>query len=389
MTTSLPRWDIFCAVVDNFGDIGICWRLSRQLVAEHGIAVRLWVDDLASFQKICAGVDSTKMQQQLQGVTIRCWSADTDWAKEQVADVVIEALACTIPLAYQQVMAQQSSAPLWLNLEYLSAEQWVEGCHALPSPQPHLPLQKYFFFPGFTAATGGLLQETNLQQQAAAFIANQAAQQAFWANLGINNSTRFKQKVSLFGYDHQQIVSLLQCWQDAKNEVLCLVPEGALAQQIMALYPALTEKNTLSLGSLTLVILPFIPQDDYDKLLWACDINFVRGEDSVIRAHWAAKPFIWQIYRQAEQAHLDKLQAFMQRYCAQMPAELASVVQRCWLDWNTDAELAQSWQKFSANCAQIADYNQHWRTQLTANGDLASNLVHFVEKKFIMRRNFS
>ncbi|WP_166840257.1 elongation factor P maturation arginine rhamnosyltransferase EarP [Rheinheimera pleomorphica] len=389
MTTSLPRWDIFCAVVDNFGDIGICWRLSRQLVAEHGIAVRLWVDDLASFQKICAGVDSTKMQQQLQGVTIRCWSADTDWAKEQVADVVIEALACTIPLAYQQAMAQQSSAPLWLNLEYLSAEQWVEGCHALPSPQPHLPLQKYFFFPGFTAATGGLLQEANLQQQAAAFNTDKMAQQAFWAALGISDSARFTQKISLFGYDHQQIASLLQYWQGAEAEVLCLVPEGALAQQLTLLHPALAATRSLTLGALTLQILPFMPQEDYDKLLWACDINFVRGEDSVIRAHWAAKPFIWQIYRQAEQAHLDKLQAFMQRYCVQMPAELATVVQRFWLDWNTDAELADSWQKFSANCAQIADYNQHWRTQLTANGDLASNLVHFVEKKFIMRRNFS
>ena len=175
MTTSLPRWDIFCAVVDNFGDIGICWRLSRQLVAEHGMAVRLWVDDLASFQKICAAVDCTQMQQQLLGVTVRCWSADTDWAKEQVADVVIEALACTIPLAYQQTMAQQSSAPLWLNLEYLSAEPWVEGCHALPSPQPQLALDKYFFFPGFTAATGGLLQERKLQQQAADFVANPAS----------------------------------------------------------------------------------------------------------------------------------------------------------------------------------------------------------------------
>ena len=26
-------WDIFCSVVDNFGDIGVTWRLARQLVA--------------------------------------------------------------------------------------------------------------------------------------------------------------------------------------------------------------------------------------------------------------------------------------------------------------------------------------------------------------------
>ena len=157
----------------------------------------------------------------------------------------------------------------------------------------------------------------------------------------------------------------------------------------MQLYPELKQHGELVINTVTLKVLPFMPQDDYDKLLFACDINFVRGEDSVIRAHWAAKPFIWQIYRQAEQAHLDKLRAFMQRYCAQMPEDVADNVQQCWLAWNTGTELGAVWQKYSAKLAQIAEYNLHWRTTLTANGDLASNLVHFVEKKFIMRRNFS
>ena len=169
---------------------------------------------------------------------------------------------------------------------------------------------------------------------------------------------------------------------------MVLVPKGTLAQQLTALYPELAT-GLWQKGSLTLNILPFMPQQQYDKLLWACDINFVRGEDSVIRAHWAAKPFIWQIYRQQDDVHLDKLNAFMQRYLANMPKELAESVRRFWLNWNTDAELAQSWQDFVALLPQISDFNRHWRTQLLANGDLASNLVHFVEKKFIMRRNFS
>ncbi|HET9045379.1 MAG TPA: elongation factor P maturation arginine rhamnosyltransferase EarP, partial [Casimicrobiaceae bacterium] len=40
------RWDVFCKVVDNFGDAGVCWRLARQLVAEHDLAVTLWIDVL-------------------------------------------------------------------------------------------------------------------------------------------------------------------------------------------------------------------------------------------------------------------------------------------------------------------------------------------------------
>ena len=39
-------WDIFCNVVDNFGDIGVCWRLACNL-ASRGKRVRLWVDDVS------------------------------------------------------------------------------------------------------------------------------------------------------------------------------------------------------------------------------------------------------------------------------------------------------------------------------------------------------
>ena len=59
LMSSRPQWDVFCAVVDNYGDIGVCWRLSRQLAAEHGIAVRLWVDDLKPFARLCPAVDVT------------------------------------------------------------------------------------------------------------------------------------------------------------------------------------------------------------------------------------------------------------------------------------------------------------------------------------------
>ena len=389
MSVSSSRWDIFCAVIDNFGDIGICWRLSRQLVSEHGVTVRLWVDDLASFQRICPQINISETRQKVAGVDIMLWSADTNWSQYHVAEVVIEALACTIPMPYQQQMAKHDVKPLWLNLEYLSAEDWVEGCHALPSPQPHLPLDKYFFFPGFTAATGGLLQEAALQQHAESFSADSLAQQQFWQQLGVQNPGIYTQKISLFAYDHPQLFTLVNGWQQSGQNILCLVPEGALATQLTGLYPQLSINRELVIDALTIKILPFMPQDDYDKLLWACDINFVRGEDSVIRAHWAGKPFIWQIYRQQQQAHLEKLNAFMLRYCAQMPADLRETVQQFWLQWNTDSTLDKSWQKFSAKRLQIAEYNRLWRAALTASGDLASNLVHFVEKKFIMRRNFS
>jgi uncharacterized repeat protein (TIGR03837 family) len=391
LSAQLPtqRWEIFCSVIDNFGDIGICWRLSRQLVAEFQLAVTLWIDDLTSFQQLCPEVDCQAEQQQLSGVDVRLWHSDIDWQQQQPAAVIIEALACTIPFAYQQQMAAQAVKPLWLNLEYLSAESWVEDCHTLGSPQPQLPLDKYFFFPGFTAKTGGLLCEQGLVTALEQFAADREAQQQFWQQLRLDDALQYSRRISLFAYGQQQLVTLFQWWQQASSTTLCLIPVGQLAEQAMAICAGLKPEQPWRQGQLTLCILPFLPQPEYDKLLAACDINFVRGEDSIIRAQWAAKPFIWQIYRQDQQAHLDKLAAFFKRYTANWPERLAAAVWDFWLQWNAEQALLASWQRFERQLDEIKQKNHEWRRQLIANGDLATNLVRFVEKKIIMPRNFS
>lgn len=389
MQQTPPYWDIFCAVVDNFGDIGICWRLSRQLVAEQRIAVRLWVDDLHSFQRLCSEIDPAALRQQCEGVDIWHWQPTQDWTAIEPGAVVIEALACTIPNAYQQQMAARAAKPLWLNLEYLSAESWVEGCHGMASPQPQLPLTKYFFFPGFTAATGGLLREATLLPKLAAFSSDKLAQQQFWQQLGLEHALSYHRRISLFAYSHPQLATLFACWQQAAHSTLCVIPTGLLAEQAQQYYSDLALGKLVTYGALSLIIVPFLAQPDYDLLLTACDINFVRGEDSIIRAQWAAKPFIWQIYRQEQQAHLDKLQAFLQRYTADWPLALTNSVLDFHHAWNTEQPLSAPWQQLDAVLDVLSEKNVIWRNKLESYGDLASNLVRFVEKKIIIQRNFS
>ncbi|MGI5309692.1 elongation factor P maturation arginine rhamnosyltransferase EarP [Rheinheimera sp. WS51] len=392
MKSNALKWDIFCAVIDNFGDIGICWRLSRQLTSEYNLEVRLWVDDLVSFKRICPQINTAAKEQLINGVSVCLWSEQTQWQQVQIPDVVIEALACTIPKSYQLKMAAETVQPLWLNLEYLSAETWVEGCHGLASPQPQLAINKYFFFPGFSPATGGLLKEQYLAMQRDTFINTPQQQAAFWQKLLITQPEQYQYKVSLFAYDHQQLADLLKCWQQNTKPVLCVIPEGMLAEQVASILPSLNsnqaKQKLCKIGNLTLVVLPFLPQDDYDYLLWACDINFVRGEDSIIRAHWANKPFIWQIYRQQDDAHLIKLQSFLQLYCANMPKSVKEKLQNMYMAWNTQQSLVKVWLDFIDILPEIAGYNIKWQQQLNLNGDLAHNLVHFVEKKFIITRNF-
>ncbi len=176
------RWDIFCSVVDNYGDIGVTWRLARQLVVEHGCEVRLWVDDLRAFERMCPQIDVQRDQQWQEGVEVRHWPAE--WSGAHSADVVIAAFACQLPPEYMERMAERERPPLWMNLDYLSAEDWVVGCHRLPSVK-FKGVQKYFFFPGFRPGTGGLLREAGLLEQRQAFQKDAFAQQQFLQTLGV------------------------------------------------------------------------------------------------------------------------------------------------------------------------------------------------------------
>jgi uncharacterized repeat protein (TIGR03837 family) len=371
---------IFCKVVDNFGDIGICWRLSRQLAREHGVAVTLWVDDLASFKRICPDVDSNADVQNVLGITVRHWrDQHGTFAAADIADIVIEFFACDIPPGYIKAMSECTPRPVWLNLEGLTAETWVEGCHLLPSPHPQLPLTKYFFFPGFNKRTGGLQVESDLIAQREAFLADRIAAANFLAQLGVTATEMAALKVSLFCYPQAPISGLFAAWQAGEREVLCLVPEGVGGDAVTDFLgqPA-TAGVHATRGRLTVRVIPFVPQPDYDKLLWACDVNFVRGEDSFVRAQWAAKPFIWHIYPQDENLHHVKLKAFLET-CVAATDSLTALT----LAWNGAAaepiSVAALWHSLEADLPNIASLSMDWEQVLLANGNLATNLLKFVE----------
>ena len=129
MTTPL-RWDIFCSVVDNYGDAGVAWRLARQLAAEHGRAVRLFIDTLPALARIAPDVDPSREHQQVRGVAITRWGgAEHGLAPTTPAPVVIEAFGCGLPSSYLEAM--RAAPPAWINLEYLSAEICIEGYRGL------------------------------------------------------------------------------------------------------------------------------------------------------------------------------------------------------------------------------------------------------------------
>lgn len=378
--SSCQTWDIYCTVVDNFGDIGVCWRLARQLHDEFARTVRLWVDDLESFRRINPTINPALSVQSSHGVEVRHWQAPLP--DVEPADVVIEAFACELPQQVIDAMARQAHKPLWINLEYLSAEDWVEGCHALASPHPRLPLVKYFFFPGFTRQTGGLLAARDLPARRAAFQHNAMAQAAFWDEMRAPLPAAGGLSVSLFGYGKSDLAGLFSAWSAQDTPVRCLAFEGRTWPEIAAWFeaPALQPGQALQRGALTVYPMSFVAQEQYDRLLWACDLNFVRGEDSFVRAQWAAQPFVWHIYPQEDDAHWVKLEAFLKHYCEGLPTEAATVLRRFWDAWNRGSGVQAAWPAFHQHLAVFQAHARDWAARLAANGDLVSNLVDFCRR---------
>lgn len=372
MDTTPIRVDIFCRVIDNYGDIGVCWRLARRLCHDLGWQVRLWVDDLGAFARLCPAVNPALARQRVEHIDIVCWTADVltnpgshtghgrtvqahegphdgphdgphviepiasaasptaldNTTDETVClspgDVVIEAFACDPPEAFIQAMqtrvALGQNAPIWLNLEYLSAERWVGDYHGLASARAD-GLRKFFFFPGFRPETGGLLREPTLLAQRDAFQRDPAAQAAFLQRIGLPAhdiaawQTGQKRFASLFCYGTAPVQTWMRRLLADDPRWCVLVPDGV-------------NINLASLPPTSWRRIPFLSQDDYDRLLWVAELNVVRGEDSWVRAIWAARPFIWQVYPQDDQAHLAKLDAWLEL------AALGSAPTRLLQSWN-------------------------------------------------------
>lgn len=376
------QWDIFCKVIDNFGDIGVSWRLSADLAA-RGQAVRLWVDDASAL--------SWMAPLGAPGVTVLPWRQATDAGAlaallpANPGEVLVEAFGCEIPpeflSAWLAAPLPGHSSPLagrcWLNLEYLSAETYVARCHALPSPVQHGPaagFSKWFFYPGFTPHTGGLLREPGLIERMTAFETKES--ESWLHSLGLPSAkpaSASPLRVSMLCYEPPALAALLRQWSVhglAGRSVELLVTPGRSALAVKA---AMAEINCPP-GSpgLRLTCLPWLSQQDYDKLLWACDMNFVRGEDSLLRALWTGKPFVWQIYPQQDAAHLPKLAVFLQQN------QLAGAAQSFHAAWN------ESKQPLPAlDAGALVDWQAQTRAaraRLLAQDTLGDSLLKFVAK---------
>lgn len=360
-----PSVDIFCKVVDNYGDIGVCWRLARQLGIERGLAVRLFVDDPDCFRAV--------VPHPVAGVRVLPWPIDAGMYHE-AADIVIEAFACDLPSYVVTAISRRPS--VWIDLEYLSAEDWVGEWHAIPSRHPVTGGLKTVFFPGFDTRTGGLIRENDLMSRRNSFISDENLQNNWRKSYFLPEKDEKTLDISLFHYKTAPLERLF----DVMAQSCC--PDG---RSVRLFQPVRDFKATEPIVPrpgcpLTVHPMPFVSQYDYDYLLWTCDVNFVRGEDSFVRAQWAGKPFVWNIYVQEENAHIVKLDAFLEKirpFYDTNSFERLAILHDLWNEGGRNTW--ELWRDGLQFCDGLQSGARAWTDHLLTQTDLATQLLAFAE----------
>lgn len=359
--------NIFCDVIDNFGDAGVCLRLGRDLCNKKE-QVNLFCNDLETIKKIIKK-DDTKNQY----LKISLWPKKENHV--ELRDTVIQAFSVRLPeYIYSNIKKNKA---LVINLEYLTAEPFADDCHKLPSYSDGI--ESFFFFPGFTNKTGGLVIEDTFLKKLK--NKNDLLKYQF-KNKFINKDSY----ITLFSYENQNINYILKNFSEfaeGKNKSLTIIvfegkPLNNLNQQLNL---NLSVGDTYKLDNLFIKVSPMVDQDEYDSLLIGSYINLVRGEDSIVRAMLTGNPFLWHIYPQEENAHFDKINALFDRmdeFCSDK--ESVEILRQLTLSYNGNSDFIHDFD-FSSFIEKWKKLSEEWRDYLLSLGSLTDNLLAFIREK--------
>ena len=342
------RWTVYCRVIDNFGDIGVGWRLAADL-ASRGETVRLVADDASALAWLADDPAGS-------GVEVAGWHEPAGAAP----DVAVETFGCGLPEGVAEAWAVAGASPKHVDVEHLSAEPYAVRSHGLAmGTTAARTLPSRLYYPGFVPESGGLLREPGLLARRDAFRAEYALRQ-----------------VSLFCYDGDVVPALLDALPAGNLRVVCA--PGAATAAALAWQSRRQASDHATGGSrrLRIVAAPYVSQARFDERLWASELNLVRGEDSLVRAIWAARPFVWQLYPQPDGAHRRKLEAFLDCFLAGSDDGFARQVRELFRRCNGAGEGSLSLPALGAwraHCAAFA-------ASLAAQHDLTSRLLAFVPR---------
>lgn len=384
----LKTLDIFCEIIDNYGDIGVVYRTAKELQKIFPESkIRVFLNRLDEFKKINSQVLDLPSQN-IDGIEYITFDYLRDNANELLtAQVIIEAFGCQIPEEYMEIAYDNSE--LLINLEYLSAEDWIEDFHLQSSPLGRGKLKKVFFMPGFTEKSGGVIADSNYLERIQRVLENKE----FYEKKYLSDIEDRENKIigTLFSYE-KNLTPLLEELKKLDKDVVILAM-GEKTQdslrKILKNFSIEDFRNSLKYGKIEIRFLNFLNQEEYEELINIVDFNFVRGEDSFIRAVLTGKPYMWHIYCQEEYAHMDKIEGFLDKYRKVIEnfsdEDFLLNMEKFFKDYNFRKENSlelgkESYLYFFENLAKIEKYNTIFRDFLIQKCNLINKLKDFIEK---------
>ena len=304
--------DIFCEIIDNFGDIGVVYRISKELKKIfQNVRIRMVLNRLEEFKAINKKVKDIDFQE-IDGLIC----VTEKYVKENAetfgtADVFIEAFGCNVPEEY--IKRAKENSKLWINLEYLSGEKWIEDFHLCESLIDSKTLKKIFYMPGFSEKSGGVIIDSGfLERKEYGKNNREEVLKKYFPNVDIKD----KLIGTVFSYE-KNFDNLLEVLKDYERETLLILMGEKTQKSFSEILQKKLRENfgkIVKYGKITMMYADFLSQEEYEEVISAADFNFTRGEDSFVRGILLEKPFMWHIYLQEEKAHMDKIKAFTERF---------------------------------------------------------------------------
>ena len=338
--------DIFCQVIDNYGDVGVAYRLAREFKRVYpNKKLRFIINQMEELNLI-------KKSEEIEIITYQ------DISKiENSADLIIESFGCEIPKEYMDRALKNSK--LIINLEYFSAEDWVDDFHLQESFLGE-NLKKYFFIPGLSKKSGGILLDKEFLERKKKVTKNKGY---YLKKIGINE--KYDLIGSVFSYE-KNFDFLIEELKKLDKKILLLILSEKTQKNFIKYFD-----NGNNYDKIKFVKLPFFTYDKYEELLALCDFNLVRGEDSFVRALLLGKPFLWHIYPQDENTHIKKLESFLEKYCSNNKE-----LKETFINYNINKD---DFSYFFKNFKEIEKYNKNYANYLIKNCNLMEKLINFIE----------
>lgn len=338
--------DIFCEVIDNYGDVGVSYRLARSLGRKYPDSKIRFILNKREELKLIRGNDNLIIK-------------DYNQCQNLIpSDLIVQCFACNIPDIYMEKAYNVSK--VMINLEYFSAEDWIEDFHLQECILGRGKLKKYFFMPGLSSKSAGILIDEE-------FI--------FRKNNVLNNRKEYLKKFgiddkydligSIFSYE-KNFDTLISELLKLDKKILLLVMSEKTQKNFIKYFD-----NKYKYDKIDFVKLPFFSYGDYEELLSLCDFNFVRGEDSFVRALLLGKPFLWHIYPQEKNIHMLKLESFLEKYCGKWEE-----LKKSFLKYNLSDD---DYEYFFKNLGKIEEHNKEYSRYLLENCNLINKLINFLE----------